>query len=101
MLSQSNGPLSRQVIVALCLLALTMVVAVICASTANASIYKMLYASGVWTVQSPPNPIPSTATIKATYVDGGVSCEAAGNCMGVGYYEDSTGLKVPVAMYYG
>jgi hypothetical protein len=42
MSSQSSGPVSRQVIVALCLLALTMVVAVICAASANASIYKML-----------------------------------------------------------
>ena len=46
MFSRSSGPVSRQVLVALCLMTMTMLVAVICASTADAAIYKMLLCAG-------------------------------------------------------
>ena len=42
MSSRSSGPVSRQVTVALCLMALTMIVAAVCAATANAAVYKMV-----------------------------------------------------------
>lgn len=42
MSSRSSGPVNRQVLVALCLMTAAMIVAVICAATANAAVYKMV-----------------------------------------------------------